>query len=340
MADSISLSTVGVFTAQGGSEEVSVKANVNWETTISDSWITVSNTSGTGDETLVVTVAKNDTYINRSGSVTFSQVDGGITRVLNISQEALDPRANFVLINDNSATDNVSVAYVFAEEINPSKDKNNIAAHSLDKDLDTQWAGEGVPGEIIYDLGGSFDLGLVDFVSTGGKTYEFQIWVSTTGMQETDFINAFPNEGNESGNLMSNDTQDFKAFVLPTVIENVKYVKLIGYGQPSRPSDWNTIKEIEFYKRDSSLSVENYSLQEMLVYPVPTKSVLHITNNKYEVTSVAIINLEGKVLVSKNTTTKDLVISLDTTGLASGMYLVKMSNSKNQYFSKIITIQH
>ncbi len=48
--------------------------------------------------------------------------------------------------------------------------------NSLDKDLNTQWAGNGAADPsnnaiIIYDLIGAFDLQLVDIATTNGKTY-------------------------------------------------------------------------------------------------------------------------------------------------------------------------
>jgi poly(beta-D-mannuronate) lyase len=42
-------------------------------------------------------------------------------------------------------------------------------------------------------------------------------------------VNAFPN----NGNLTSNSNVSYKDFLLPTVAEDTKYIKIIGYGQPS-----------------------------------------------------------------------------------------------------------
>jgi hypothetical protein len=67
----------------------------------------------------------------------------------------------------------MTVNYAFHEEV--TSKKNNIASHSLDKKLDTQWSGNSAFGEIIYALGGAFNLALVDFATTNGKTYKLQI---------------------------------------------------------------------------------------------------------------------------------------------------------------------
>jgi hypothetical protein len=47
--------------------------------------------------------------------------------------------------------------------------------------------------------------------------------------------------------VCSTENDEFKSFTLPSVAVGTKYVKVIGYGQPARPSSWNTIVEIEFY---------------------------------------------------------------------------------------------
>ncbi len=341
VVDALSVSSLSAFTAEAGNSEVFVNANVNWNAVSNDNWISIDINSGTANATVVVSVTENEDFVSRNGSITFTQVGGDITRTVNVSQngaEAPDPRLDFILINDESENDNVTVAYVFAEEVTDTK--NNVAANSLDKDFDTQWSGEGVPGEIIYNLGGAFDLALVDFATTSGKTYEFQIWVSTTGIEESDFTNAFPNEGNDDGNLTSNSTGEFELFTLPVVMEDVKYVKIIGYGQPARPSDWNTIKEIEFYKEDSSLSVEDNDLTNMLMYPIPAKELLYVKNLNTDISKVEIINLEGKILVSHKVDNTTQNLTIDTSSIGNGLYLVKVSSTKNYSKSKMIIVQH
>lgn len=250
----LTIASVPAFTAAAGSKEASVSANVSWTVASSSNWITVNPQSGTDNGTVSIMVSENTAYTSRTGSVVFSEVARGddIVKTITIQQEGADPKSNFTLINDASSHDKVTVASVFHEEITDSK--NNIAINSLDKNLDTQWSGNGVPGEIVYDLGGTFDLGLIDFATTSGKTYEFQIWVSKTTNESNAFTNAFPTQGNNDGNLTSNSTGEFETYILDTAIEDVKYVKVIGYGQPARPSDWNTIKEIEFYKTKELVS--------------------------------------------------------------------------------------
>ena len=337
--ESLTISNLATLSPDAGSYNLTVNANVSWTAVSNDAWISIDTNSASGNATVSVTVTENTNTTNRTGTVTFTQDAGGddIVRTLTITQQAADPRTNLALINDNTANDNVTINYVFAEEVTDTK--NNLAIHSLDKDLDTQWAGKGVGGEVIYDLGGAFELALVDFLSTSGKTYEFQIWVSTTGTEAGDFTNAYADQGNDDGNLVSNSTQEFKSYLLTTPITGVKYVKFIGYGQPARPSEWNTIKEIEFYKT-KTLSVDENSITNVIIYPVPANNTLFIKNKESQINKVEIISLEGKVVNTLNTKMNKNELTIDTSQLANGMYFIKLFNDKNDTKTKLIIINH
>ena len=328
--ESLFLSSVTSFTAAGESKSFTITSNVNWTVTDDKSWISVTPTSGSNNDSVEITVTKNTTFSARTGIVTVT--GGSLTRTVNVNQDAGDPKANLVLINDNTSNDNVTIESVFAEQVTATK--NNIAIYSLDKNLDTQWAGQGVGGEIVFDLGGAFNLALVDFASTNGKTYKFQIWVSTTGTASGDYTNAFPG----SGNLESGTSTAFKSFLLPTVISGVKYIKLIGNGQ-TNGSDWNTIKEIEFYKTNN-LSVDTVEENSAVIYPIPASSNLYLSNLDKDVTSVSIVSLEGKNVASKKVNSSQSKLTFDTSKLSNGLYILNIINFKKGKQSKKIIIQH
>ncbi|WP_139958235.1 chondroitinase-B domain-containing protein [Flavicella sediminum] len=331
----LTIGSLPTFSAAAGNSDVAVAANVSWTAVSNDDWITINPASGTANGTVSVSVTKNSAFTSRTGSVTFSEVAGGddIVKTLTISQEAADVRSNFTLINDASENDQVSVASVFNEEVTSTK--NNVAIHSLDKDTNTQWSGEGVPGEIVYDLGGAFDLTLIDFATTKGKTYEFQIWVSTTGTASGDFVKAFTDQLNGSGNLVSNSKGEFESYLLSEVIVGVKYVKVIGYGQPARPSNWNTIKEIEFYKKNSDLSVDDIKLNKTLIYYSSSDASLHLENLS-NVNTITLYSVEGRKIVSNAVNSKSEAI-IDVANLVKGIYVVQL-NGGNAQQSKLVLI--
>lgn len=347
--DSIIASNVSGFTAEEGEVITTVSSTLSWTAVSNNDWITINTVSGDeGTTEVTISVEDNTTFVARTGSVTFTQEgEEGRTATVSISQEALDPRSNFTLINDSSAADNVSVLFAFDEEINnnnPSKPKNNPKENALDKNFSTNWSGDGgnVPGLendfITFDLGGAFDLTLVDFASTVGKTYEFQIWVSTTNTDTESFVNAFPDV---VGNLESTTStiDEFTTFVLPNAIEGARYVKLFAFGQPTTTQSlFTSITEIEFYAASKSLSTEENELNKVVIYPVPTKGALNVKNLQTPISKIEILNLEGKTVVSKDIDNSNENITIDTSSLASGLYVLRISNTNN-FISKKIIIQ-
>ena len=331
-SESLYLSAISGFEKIAGSQEVTVTANVDWVVTDDADWISVSPSSGTNNGSFNVIVTANSTFTERTGKVTIN--GGDLTRSLNVTQAAADPKDSFELINDQSVNDKVSALSAFHEEIDESKGKNNIKEHTLDKSFDTQWSGFGVPGEIIFDLGGSYDLALVDFATTSGKTYEFQIWVSNTDAESGSFVNAFTND-----NLVSNSDGSFKGFILPTVAEGTKFVKVIGYGQPARPSDWNTIKEIEFYKT-KPLSVNSVVLDdEITLYPNPTNNILNIKVGNRNIEKIQLYNVTGRKVLETKINNQNSDISVNVSQLAKGAYFVVISEHNSLKTSKSIIIK-
>lgn len=328
-SESLYLSSISNFDAIESTQEITVTANIDWSVSADNSWITVSPISGSNNGTFNVTVAANTEFTERTGKVTI--LGGDLTRYLNINQAAADPKSNLLLINDKSANDKVVVFSAFHEEVTSTK--NNVKENSLDKNFGTQWSGNGVGGDIIFDLGGAYDLQLVDFASTNGKTYKLQIWVSTTGTEASHFTNAFPT----SGDLISNSDGTFKSFMLPTVASATKYVKIIGNGQAS--STWNTITEIEFYKTMPLAVNDQILANEITVYPNPTNAILNIKIGNTSINQIQLYNLNGKKVLEAKVQNKKSEINMDVSKLAKGTYFVVISDSNNSKTSKTIIIK-
>jgi hypothetical protein len=72
----------------GTTKTFEVAANGNWTAVSSDTnWLNVSDTEGTGDKTISLTVANNEEIKSRTGSVTFNR--GNSTAVINVTQNAM-----------------------------------------------------------------------------------------------------------------------------------------------------------------------------------------------------------------------------------------------------------
>ena len=89
---SLSLSTTLVtLEASGTQTTVSLTSNVAWSGSVSESWLSVSPLSGTGNATLTVSAQAN-TGPSRNATVTFADKDGKISRSFSVTQNEVGPQ--------------------------------------------------------------------------------------------------------------------------------------------------------------------------------------------------------------------------------------------------------
>ncbi|MFD0990790.1 chondroitinase-B domain-containing protein [Mariniflexile jejuense] len=336
-SENMYLSSISNYAASGSSQSVTVTSNVNWNVSDDADWISVSPSSGTNNGSFNIIVSQNTTFTSRSGVVTV--VGGALTRTISVTQDAANPRIGLNLINKTAS--DAAISYVSNEEVNGTT-KFNYAINSLDKDFNTQWAGNGALDPsgsnnaiIIYDLKGSFDLDLVDIATTNGKTYYLQILVSSTGIADGDFYNPFP-----AGDLVSNTDASFKAFVLPTTATGTKYVKIIGNGQVGNTSRFTTLHEVEFYG-NASLSVDNRFLNNQVkIYPNPVKDVLTLSLTNNRVNTIQVFTLDGRKVIEKQLNSVTGYINVDISSLNNGSYIINLIANDATKYSKMFVVAH
>lgn len=97
------------FIDAGGSQTVSVTANLDWSASSSDSWVTVSPATGKSSSTaqqLSVTVSKNSS-LDRNATITVKSIDGTLTKTVAVTQTAYMPtEINEVTATNAAATSN------------------------------------------------------------------------------------------------------------------------------------------------------------------------------------------------------------------------------------------
>lgn len=89
---SISLSTTQVtIDAAGTAQSVTLSSNVPWSATVSESWLSVSPLSGSGNATLTVSAQANEGP-SRSATVTVKDNEGKVPRSFNVTQNEVGPK--------------------------------------------------------------------------------------------------------------------------------------------------------------------------------------------------------------------------------------------------------
>lgn len=231
--------------------------------------------------------------------------------------------------------------FAFDEEVTATK--NNVKENIVDDDTDSDWAGNlgNATGEpsLIFNLGGTYDLAEIQYLTVAKPDpYAFQLLVSTTGSASGDFTDVY------GGALQqSNLDATYKQFILPSVQTGVTYVKLICFGRidattEANTSQWNTISELKFYEEGTTASVISNELSQVSLYPSPADNQLSLKNISDKVDKIEIYNLLGKKLITNKIVSLNQTIN--TSNLANGIYLVKLSDVNNVSTTKKIVIQH
>lgn len=340
----LTLGSLAPLSAAADTIDVSVNANISWTAAANDPWITIDPSSGAGSATVSIMVTAYAGLNSRTGSVTFTQDPGGddIVRTLTITQAGVALTDLYDLINTGTgqATDKVTVLAFSKEEVDGST-KFNYAKNTLDKDNGTVWAADDGPvvsgdykgdGEyIIYDLGSSHDLGLIQFTTTNkSDAFGFQILVSTTGTDSADFSMVLPTSGDLI--LTATNTTAFNQYeVSPTA---ARYVKLLGYGRfnsagDTRESVWSAVGEIEFYGLKTVSIERTEPAHETVIYPVPTQDILHFENIN-RVHAITIYDMHGRKIMDKNIPSSVSEVKLDVSSIPNGSYIIMLKGDAYQ----------
>ncbi len=163
--------------------------------------------------------------------------------------------------------------------------------------------------------------------------------MSTTGTDDSDFSSVLPTSGDLL--LTATNTTDFNQYEVPTV--EARYLKLIGYGRfnsdgDTRKSVWSAVGEIEFYGSGIVAVDDNEFANRTLIYPVPTKDILHVENINH-VSVISIYGIDGAKIMEKKMTGSASAIDLNVSSIPNGSYILVLKGEQ-VYRSKPFIISH
>ncbi len=81
-------------------------------------------------------------------------------------------------------------------------------------------------------------------------------------------------------------------------------------------------------------------LSPILIYPIPGDEIIYLGMIDADIDMIKILNLEGKNLLSSNVNPKDGEISINTSSLSNGIYLVQLFKNGHLIESRKIIITH
>lgn len=84
----------------------------------------------------------------------------------------------------------------------------------------------------------------------------------------------------------------------------------------------------------ATLAVNKFDANKFSVYPNPTKNSWNFTSGNSDISSVKIIDMLGKTVMSKNTAAKE--VTVDASSLSKGMYFAKITSGDSVQTVKVI----
>lgn len=304
-ANTLLITAPSVFSAQGGTQSVTVTASIDWTVTENSDWISIATTAGSGNGTVVITVSENTTITPRSATILFSGENN--TRSVAVSQEGIPDE------NDCEQAVNLALGGTiidFSEEQNTT----NAAVNVIDGNSDNRWSAFGFPNYVVVDLGAPYSIAQINFLSYNQRPYQFKVEGSISTASDG-FTTITDDTTNTVGEDIINRTFD---------AQTVRYVKLTVTGIADNSSEWTSVADFEIIRSCEIQASQNFT--------VKTTGESCSTRNDGNISITALENMEytatinngGQILAMQNfseTTTFD--------NLEAGQYDVCITNEED-----------
>lgn len=104
---------------------------------------------------------------------------------------------------------------------------------------------------------------------------------------------------------------------------------------------WGKTYDVDFNRStgewkftDKSLSRDKFTAENFSVYPNPTQNSWKFASANSDISSVSIVDILGKTVISKNASSKEL--NVDATSLSKGMYFAKVTSGDSVQTLKVV----
>lgn len=151
------------------------------------------------------------------------------------------------------------------------------------------------------------------------------------GFNYTCYNNNCMIKGGESSCISLTGTASVEG-VHPITVYITTYATVKGFVDlPATQNDSNNKYTLYVY---TTVGVKNESLSQLVsIYPNPAKEVLNINNTSSKPAQAGLMDITGKLLMSKEVSGQE---TFDLSGLAKGMYLVRLTQEGQASVQKII----
>ncbi len=309
--DILDVSSIDNFSADEDNQEVIVTSNTDWTVDTSESWISVTPSSGSQNGSFIITVLENASTNERTGSVIIN--GGSLTRVINITQEAREIQNNCTS-ETNLALNAVIVDY--SDEQNTINTVDNI----IDGDENNRWSALGFPQYAVIDLGDIYHVNKINLMPFDDRAYQFLVEGSSDS-STAGFVTLTDATANTNGGAVINRNFSPQA---------VRYIRLTITGASGYTGSWSSISDFEIIC--SGITSSNNSTTQntpyMLSYPNPTDSFITVEIEGHpEAQEIQIFSTLGQLLHTSRIESR--INTIDVSQFHKGMYLIYLTGKNN-----------
>ncbi len=339
------------YTANGGSNSITVTSNTSWTVTSSASWLTVSPASGSNNGTITATASANTSASQRSATITVSG-NGASPKTINVYQAGTSGETDTFTYDFESCTawtvDNFSPCQTY--------DADGSATGGIQ---DVSFTNSGYKGSYIAFQNGTAN----GFTAHGGTKFGCCMY-ATNGPNNDWFITpALVLSNNSTFSFWArsaNNTYGLEQFRVAVSTDDENYTYIAGNSQTSieAPVAWTQFSYdlsqyagqtlyiaiicvsddvFAFFIDDISVSgtlaKDDEKIADINIYPNPAKEIVNITLPE-DNAQIDIVNVLGQTVKSVNTTSANETISLE--GMEKGMYFFCIRMQDKTITKKVI----
>ena len=192
--------------------------------------------------------------------------------------------------------------------------------------------------DMKYDLEENWDIVYVEYTTDFGATWNVLGTMGTTWYNSNrtaatagnDCYNCPGAQWTGTNTTVTNYTYPLNAF---STASNIIFRIVFHSDEAENKLGVN----IDNFVINGTLSNQNFALENVMVYPNPSKGIFNISLGNVKPTAIDVYDLTGKIILSKSAfQSSNIETSIDLSNAATGIYFVKISADNQSTVKRII----